>query len=298
MIICPVCEEKIDGGSFPSLSSHFIEMERKSDSSHIMWLNGNISKSRTSGEELSRLFENFYDYSSHGLSDWIRKRFVMKFFSSDPNPFVLEMQNPTRYTLMGYVTEHYHFLKQWVKSCAFIIAKTDHYDVQKYELDNIKEEYFGEGGTPPHVELLLRMGESLGLPRKKVLESEPLRKTKEAIEFWDNLSRNGHWLDAMASMHSLELIADRNVKNYGAVYSYFNPSVFDSNLPEDVKQFLRAGYDADQYHSSDALNLVEKYARIYNMEREVQSYFLKSSEQFYRYLESRSERGKMYEKEL
>jgi len=298
MLVCPVCEERIDDESFSSLSSHFLETEKKSDSSHIMWLNGNISKSRVSGTELSNLLETFYDYSGRGLSDWIRRKFIMKFFSTNPNPFVRDMQNPTSYTLMGYVTEHYHFLKQWVKSCAFIIAKSDHFDVQKYELDNIKEEYFGEGASLPHLELLLRMGESLGLPRRKVLESEPLRKTREAIEFWDNLSRNGHWIDAMASMHSLELIADKNVKNYGAVYSYFDPAVLKSDLPDEVKQFLRAGYEADQYHSSNALNLVEKYARIYNMEREVQSYFLKSSDHFYRYLESRVERGKMYEEEL
>ncbi len=170
--------------------------------------------------------------------------------------------------------------------------------MQKYEINNISEEYFGQNGEPPHIELLLRMGESVGLSREKVVKSIPLPKTADAINFWERIARDGHWLDAMASLHSLELIADRNIKDYGAKYSYFDPSILISGVTSETASFLKAGFDADYYHSSQALNLVEKYAVSLGRAREVQSYFLISSWKFYNYLDARLERGKMYEKEL
>lgn len=298
MIVCPVCGEILEEPGFPELSEHFILKTNSSDPLHVMWLNRNISMRKTDSKRLSDLLEKFYDCSEKGLMYWIRRRFVAQFFSENPNPFVSEMQNPTKYTIMGYVTEHYSFLKQWVKSCSFIIAKSDIFEIQKYEVDNITEEYFGIDSRQSHVELLLKMGESVGLPRDKVTSSKPLPKTEAALNFWEHTARDGHWLNAMASMHSLELIADKNVKDYGAKYTYFNPKVLDDGLTEEVRQFLRAGYDADQYHSSNALRLIEKYAKELGMVRDVQSYFLMSSDYFYKYLEARVERGRMYEKEL
>lgn len=297
MIICPVCEMKIEG-SLESLSFHFISLSHSSDPDHVKWLSRNISMEKLTQEKLTNRFELLYSLEEEDLSGWIRNTFIKKFFSESPNPFVKAMQNPSKFTIMGYVTEHYHFLRQWIKSCAFVMAKSDYYDVQKYELNNITEEYFGNGSAIPHVELLLRMGESLGLQRDKVINSTPLTKTKHAIDFWKHVSTDGHWLDAMVSLHSLELIADRNVKKYGATYSYFDPSVLEGDLPREVKDFLRAGYEADQYHSSDALKIIEKYATLFHMEKEVQSYFLKSSDYFYDYLNARLERGIIYEKEL
>ncbi len=298
MNICPVCEEKFIESEISSLSSHFYSEAQVSDPSHVMWLNRNISINKMSIESLTEKFNDFYDFYKEGLASWIRHKFVNRFFSEDPNIFVLEMQNPTKYTIMGYVTEHYHFLKQWVRSCAYIIAKTNFFDVQKYELDNISEEYFGADGQPAHIELLLKMGESVGLNREMVINSVPLRKTEKALAYWEHVCSSEHWLDAMVSMHSLELIADKNIKKYGAKYAYFRPEILNGGITRETAQFLRAGYEADQYHSGVALKLVETYAKELQMEREVQSYFLRSADYFYSYLDGRYERGRMYEKEL
>lgn len=298
MNICPVCGVKFKDDDIATMSSHIYSEAKSSDPAHVMWLNRVISKKKITESELTQRIGDFYDYSKEGLAMWIRKRFVERFFQDEPNIFVLDMQNPTKYTIMGYVTEHYHFLRQWVRSCAYIIARTDIFDVQKYEVDNISEEYFGKEGNPAHVDLLLQMGESVGLKREEVVNTRPLKKTENALSYWERVCSSEHWLDAMVSMHSLELIADRNVKQYGAKYSYFRPEMLDGGITRESSQFLRAGYDADQYHAGEALKLVEFHAKELKMEREVQSYFLRSADYFFGYLEARHERGKMYETEL
>jgi pyrroloquinoline-quinone synthase len=268
-----------------------------SDPDHVMWLNKNITKKKTAEEELSKLLSAYFDLEASSLKLWIKKRFIERFYGENPHPFVLAMQHPSKATLLGYVIEHQHFLRQWTRSCAYIIAKTDKVDVTQYELDNINTEFGGYGPErPSHYELLLRMGESLGVARKRALETAPLDDTKWAIETWDVIAEREHWLESMAAMHPLELIANKNLKADGASIGYFDPSILDGNeITEAAKAFLREGYEADVEHSEDALNLIEKYSREIGIAENVQATFLRSIDAFDRYLLARLERAKEFE---
>ncbi|AKA48987.1 hypothetical protein IX51_07645 [uncultured archaeon] len=297
---CTVCNYNSSSMDYADLGGHFIDMASESDADHIMWLNRFITKSKTGRQDLANMLREFFELNESGLKRWIINRFVSNFFSEPPHLFIGAMQSPERKVLLGYVVEHHHFLKQWIKSCAYVIAKTDNEDVQMYEMENIMAEMHGFGSkTPSHHELLLRMGESLGLPRETVLMSEPLPATRKAIELWGNLSRNSHWIEIMAAMHSLELIATRGLEKYGAKYSYFDPAIFQrSDIPNEVKDFLREGYDADASHSDEALNLIEKYSDEYGDIQAIQATFIRSMVAFDSYLNARLERGEQYENEL
>src|SRR5947209_20622326 len=104
------------------------------------------------------------------------------------------------------------------------MARSDEMDVVLYELDNINTEYGGVGtGQPSHYELLLSMGESLGLDRKEVFRMAPLADRREAIRGWDSICRDGHWVEAMAAMHGLELMANRRWKGGRPSIEYLDP---------------------------------------------------------------------------
>jgi pyrroloquinoline-quinone synthase len=261
-----------------------------------MWLNKNITKNKLDVRALEQRMAEYFD--THGdLKAWIKKRFIERFYAEKPHPFVLALQHPSRATLLGYVVEHQHFLRQWTRSCAYIVAKTDKVDVTLYELDNINTEFGGYGpGKPSHYELLLRMGESLGLPREKTLSMAPLTDTAIAINTWSQIADKEHWLETMAAMHGLELIADRSLKNEGASTSYFDPAILTGNeVTEATKNFLREGYEADIEHSGEALDLIDKYSRELGTTENVQATFLKSIHAFDNYLMARLERGKQFE---
>lgn len=297
MVRCTVCNIKFPKHDFNALASHFVEQANYSDSKHIAWLNKNISKDKKDVTELENLFRQFFDFKTIGLQHWIIQRFIQKFYLDDIHPFVEEMQDPSRGTLLGYVLEHQHFLKQWVRSCAFIMAKSQKDDVIRFESENITSEYGGHEycHTKPHVEYLIEMGESLGLSRQEIVEYEPLPATIHAIEYWDNIAQNNHWLETMLAMHGLELIANKNLRSEGAKKHYFNPDLLESDkITEEAKAFLKEGYEADVTHSGEALKLVEKYAFEYDIVDDVQSTFLRSIDVFDSYLMSRLERGKEF----
>ncbi|QXJ34269.1 thiaminase II/PqqC family protein [Saccharolobus shibatae] len=290
MPVCPSCEMKFN--SWEDLAKHMeVIANYKSDPSHVMWLNRNISMKRMEVSELESALENFFS-TPNGLAMWIRQRFIEKFYGENPHPFIVAMQKPTRGVLLGYVIEHQHFLKNWVKVLSSIVFKTDKDDVLQYELENISVEFLGYNGRPAHYELLIRMGEALGMPREKILSTPPLPSTQSAIKTWRKIAESKTWLETMAAMHSLELVADRSLVKYGAKLPYFNPAILSSDdYPQAVKDFLREGYEADISHAGEALEMVKKYAEEMDMKEEVQATVLKSFDAFSKYLLARLERG-------
>jgi len=284
-------------GDFPALAQHLVGRADESDSDHVRWLNQNLTRRKTESETLVPTLRGFFDVGPAPLTAWVKKRFIFKFFGKVPHPFVAALQHPTRATLLGYVVEHQHFLRQWVRSCANIMARTDRQEVVEYELDNLTTEYAGFGvDRPSHYELLLRMGESLGVDRSRVLASPPLPATRRAIEQWNEMATREHWVAVLTAMHSLELIANRNLVDEGASVHYFDPSILSGNeITPAAQGFLREGYEADVDHSDRALALASRFARELDVLEDVQSVFLRSIDLFDDYLIARLERAGQFE---
>ncbi len=296
MTKCPLCGEAFGVEDYAALAGHFYKLAEESDVEHVMWLNRWVTKKKTDLEELVGLLQKLFDLEGKSLQSWIRKRFIEKFYGPRPHPFVLTLQHPSRATLLGYVVEHQHFLRQWVRSCGFILARTNRDDVVRYEVENINTEFGGMPGQPSHYELLLRMGESLGLDRTRILAYEPLKDTLDGIRLWNRIASVDHWTEAMAAMHGLELIADRSLKEHGATIGYFDPTILKSGeIPAPAVDFLWEGYEADVAHSGEALDLIAKYADELNTTEDVQATFLRSIEAFDRYLMARLERAREFE---
>jgi pyrroloquinoline-quinone synthase len=297
MTKCPTCLTPFERGDHSALAVHLVQQADASDASHVRWLNQNLSRKKMGAGELEGALRRFFDLGPGSLKGWIKARFIQKFYGPVPHPFVTALQHPDRPVLLGYVVEHQHFLRQWVRSCSYIMARTDRPDVILYELDNLNTEYGGMGPQRvAHYELLLRMGESLGLDRSRTQSTPPLPATRFAIEEWERIATSEHWVSAMAAMHGLELIANRDLVNEGASVRYFDPGILDGDqVTRATKDFLREGYEADVGHSDEALALVDRYARERSIEEEVQSVFLRSADLFDDYLLARLERSSDFE---
>ncbi len=291
---CPACLLETED-SFEALSKHVYDEQGESESEHITWINRYVVRKRVPFQDFVPLIRGVFETSD--LKRWVLDAFVRKFYGESPHAFLLEMQRPRPRILLGYAFEHHHFLKQWVRSCASIISNTDIEEVQHYEIENIISEWQGvEGKYPSHHELLLRMGESYGASREEIYHSEPLGPTKHAVATWDRICREFSFLEGMSAMHTLELIANRNIKNYGAKIGYFDPIILkDGSVSQETVDFLREGYEADVSHSEVALDMIVKHASRLGLEQNVQAVVMKSMEEFDNYLNARLVRGDMVE---
>ncbi len=297
MTKCPACLVGFAREDLLALALHLVERAGESDSDHVRWLNQNLTRERAEAESLLPLLHATFDLDGRSLTAWVKTQFIRKFYGATPHSFVMALQRPSRATLLGYVFEHQHFLRQWVRSCAFIMARTDQPEVIHYELDNLTTEYGGFG--PDHVahyELLLGMGESLGVDRSVVLSTPPLPATRRTIEHWNEIATREHWVAVLTAMHSLELIANRNLIDEGASTRYFDPAILSGNeVTTATQNFLREGYEADVGHSDEALALATRFAHELDVVEDVQSVFLRSIDLFDDYLIARLERGGQFE---
>jgi pyrroloquinoline-quinone synthase len=293
MTKCPVCRTSFGPRATRALAEHFLAQSALSDPSHVRFLNQTISRHRMDADRLADRFEELFRLPPEGLTAWIRQRFIARFFGARLHPFVEALQYPSRPVLLGYVLEHQHFLREWARCCAFVLAKSDREEVAAYELDNIRTEYVGEGPeVPSHYELLLRMGESYGLDRATILGTAPLATTARTLAEWHDICEKEHWVEAMAAMHSLELIAHRDLLKFGATVHYFDPEILEgAEITDEAKAFLREGYEADVDHADQALALVERFATELARVEEVQATFLRSLDLFDDYLGARLQRG-------
>lgn len=294
MLRCPACLV-LNYCDYNDLSKHILEMERDSNAEHIMWLNRNISSRKVPHAGLTHDLEDFFQ--ANKVKQWIISVFIKKFFVDNHHPFIVAMQHPSKKVLLGYAYEHHHFLKQWVRSCSLIIGNTENEDVQFFEIENILSEWYGiPGKQKAHHELLLRMGESYGATRADIYNTSPLKATKRAISFWDHVSRTFPFYEGMTAMHSLELIANRNLRNYGARIGYFDPQILkDGSISKEAVDFLREGYSADVSHSETALDLIDEYADTDDKRQNCMAVALKSMDEFSDYLLARLERGELLE---
>jgi len=297
MTKCPACLIGFARGDYPGLAQHLVDRAEESDSAHVRWLNQNLTRRKTDAESLVPALRTSFDLGGSPLTHWVKARFISKFYEDPPHPFVRALQHPSRATLLGYVMEHQHFLRQWVRSCAYIIARTDQPEVILYELDNLTTEYGGSGpDRPAHYELLLQMGESLGVDRATVLATPPLPATRRAIEQWNEMAMREHWVAVLTAMHSLELIASRTLVDDGASMHYFDPAILSSGeITPAARSFLREGYEADVGHSEQALGLASRFATALDVVEDVQSVFLRSIDLFDDYLIARLERAGQFE---
>jgi pyrroloquinoline-quinone synthase len=297
MTKCPACLAPIEEGDLLGLAVHLVDRASESDPAHVRWLNQNLTRKKCLPAELVPGLQRVFALGPNGLPGWVKSRFIAKFFGKVPHPFVTALQHPSRATLLGYVVEHQHFLRQWVRSCAFIMARTDQPKVVHYELDNLTTEYGGFGANRlAHYELLLRMGESLGVDRARVLATPPLPATQRALREWNEMATREHWVSVLAAMHSLELIANRDLVKEGASVRYFDPSILEgTEITGAAQDFLREGYEADLTHSDEALALVAEFGGEPGLGPDVQSTVLRSMDLFDDYLMARLERGTQFE---
>ena len=297
MTKCPACLVGFSREDYLALAEHLVDRAGESDSDHVRWLNQNLTRRKTEPDALVPALAAFFEVGEATLAGWVKQRFIAKFYGTAPHPFVEALQHPSRATLLGYVVEHQHFLRQWVRSCAYIMARTDQPEVIRYELDNLTTEY---GGFAPdhvaHYELLLLMGESLGVDRSTVLATPPLPATRRSLEQWNEMATREHWVSVLTAMHSLELIANRNLVDEGASVRYFDPAILSgSEITPAAQNFLREGYEADVGHSDEALALATRFAGDLDVVEEVQAVFLRSIDLFDDYLIARLERAGQFE---
>lgn len=176
---------------------------------------------------------------------------------------VAEQRGLTREGARRMVLERSWFNRAWPRWLAGVTTNCPYKDVNKYLIANMYEEGVNDHrvGTD-HNELLLRMGEALGLTRDEINAYQASPVTVAATSYWANTSRTAPWLYGFTALVCLEISAARR-----AMGPHFRERGVKSSealaklgLPPRAIQGSTNHDAAEEDHGTEALQLLLKHA--------------------------------------
>jgi len=139
---------------------------------------------------------------------------------------------------------------------AYVAGNCPHVEVRKFIVtENLYEEEALEGHS--HFDLILRLGQALGLSREALEEAEPLPTTLVALHAWEALTKNRPWYRGVAAKAVLEMT---NLPECGR-FSGEESERWTRQLglsTQDV-EFWSLHDSVDRIHGGGSLQLLEKY---------------------------------------
>ncbi|MBI4548132.1 MAG: CADD family putative folate metabolism protein [Ignavibacteriae bacterium] len=158
----------------------------------------------------------------------------------------------SREALREYAKQYYHFVQAFPTFLSATHANTPHLSVRQELLENLIEEERGEGNHP---ELWMKFVESLGVTSQEVTYTPLLPETKEAIDTFRSLTRDGEYLEGVAALYAYESqipqVAGVKISGLKKFYGI---------RANDALLFFTVHQEADVYHSSGERKILQQYA--------------------------------------
>jgi pyrroloquinoline-quinone synthase len=158
-----------------------------------------------------------------------------------------------REAIAGWVQEHYHFTKDipWLSGPK--LCDVPYEDVRDMARRGIAEEM---DPADPHINILLRFGEAMGLDPEAVKRSKPLPSTQALLDWAYIITRQRAIMEAIAGLNiGLE-------SQPPLVYSMIVPALKEHYGCTDAQiAYFPVHVEADTTHGGRAFNIVAKYAR-------------------------------------
>ena len=162
-----------------------------------------------------------------------------------------------------FVLERNWFNRSWPRWLASIVANCPHKDVNRYLISNMYEEGVCDArvGTD-HNDLLMRLGEAVGLTRQEIHDYPASPVTVAATSYWENVARTRPWLEAFATFACLEIRTSRQAMgpHYQGRRTRSSDAWAKLRVPPEALETFTNHEAADEDHGYEALALLLKYA--------------------------------------
>lgn len=147
---------------------------------------------------------------------------------------------------------------------AYVVGNCPQVELRKFIVtENLYEEEALEGHS--HFDLILRMGQALGLSREDMESAIPLPTTSVALLAWESLTKNRFWFEGAAAKAVLEMTNNQNCGNFSALEA--ERWMRQLKLSREDAEFWLLHDSVDKLHGNGAVTLLEKYLET-DMERE------------------------------
>ena len=194
--------------------------------------------------------------------DDFKERILSLIASFSREPDLREVAEEKGLTVAGarqFVLERNWFNRSWPRWLAAVVANCPNKDVNRYLISNMYEEGVRDSrvGTD-HNDLLMRLGERLGLTRAEIHQHAASPITVAATSYWENVARTRPWLDGFAAFGCLEIRTSRQAMgdHYKGRRTRSSDAWAKLGLAADALETFTNHEAADEDHGYEALALL------------------------------------------
>jgi len=148
----------------------------------------------------------------------------------------------SREVLADYARQYYHHVAAFPTYLSAAHARCDDQATRKELLNNLMDE---EAGSPNHPQLWLKFAERLGVSALDVRQSEKRPETKNLIDAFRSVCRDGSTAEGLAALYAYEsqipAICESKIKGLKKYYGFSNPVHY---------QYFTVHIEADREHSA------------------------------------------------
>ena len=198
-----------------------------------------------------------------GLGARIETMVVEEYFR-DPPRFVAAMATkPTRGVAQAFVLEWTKFSRLFPRWVGAIMSNCPEFEVLAFEVENLMSEVVGDpAANTNHYELLVRLGQALGLDRSRIETHEPCAEAHAAFEYWWEIARQPDWLLGFTAINGLEILGDRTLPQRHGLAPSTGLEVdpwSHLGLGDDALEFFRVSSQADVGHGNQSVELIVRH---------------------------------------
>lgn len=158
-----------------------------------------------------------------------------------------------REAIAGWVQEHYHYTKDVVWLSGINLVDIPYEDIRALFRQSLAEEM---DPADPHINVLLRFGEAMGLDPERVKRSKPLPTTQAVLDWAYILTRHRSILESIAGKQiGME-------SQPPTLYKDIVPVLIEKyGCTEAQIKYFPQHVEADTEHGGRAFDILEKYVR-------------------------------------
>ena len=160
--------------------------------------------------------------------------------------------------LADYARQYYHHVAAFPTYLSAVHANCDDQATRKQLLDNLIDE---EAGSPNHPDLWLKFADGLGVPEADVRQTQKSPETKNLIDTFRSVCRDGPTAEGLAALYAYEsqipAICESKIDGLRKHYGINNPEHY---------RYFSVHIEADREHSAAERKMLSSYIDNHNLE--------------------------------
>ncbi len=185
-------------------------------------------------------------------------------FRRPPRLIAAMASEPTLGVTQAFVIQWTKFSRLFPRWVGAIISNCPEPAVIAFEVENLVSEVIRDAaGDANHYDLLIRLGEGMGLTRTEIEAAPPLPEASETFQWlWDQ-ARDPDWLIGFTAVNGLEILGDRNLPARFGIDAGTGlapePYARALDLEGDSLEFFEVSDKADAGHGRETVQIIARH---------------------------------------